>query len=314
MKTFFQNLVESVRNTDFYDRLAKEGKFSRALEHFALFVLLVSIVASIAPIVRYGQMLSDTEKIGMARSTVLDTYPDELELRIADGIASSNVEEPYLVPFPEFWDMQVVGDMRALALIQTEEPLSIDAFREYGVPVVIGQTEIGFMEEDGGIRVRSFDEFSDAGEIIINESVIAGLLDTAIPILRPIAWGLLLSLPFLLFGSLFVGYLLYLLFGALLVLVVANIRGASYGYAQAYRASLYLVAIPMLYGVITSVWFFPEYRIPFLVSILLVVMAAGLIRKPKTEGEVKTDAANEGTLSVSGAKELEAKDASSSEQ
>ena len=76
MKTFFQNLVESVRNTDFYDRLAKEGKFSRALEHFALFVLLVSIVASIAPIVRYGQMLSDTEKIGMARSTVLDTYPD----------------------------------------------------------------------------------------------------------------------------------------------------------------------------------------------------------------------------------------------
>jgi hypothetical protein len=286
MKRFFSDLVESIRSVDFYDRLAREERFSRALGHFALFVLIVSILASIPPIVQYGRMISDPEKLGTVRSVVLDTYPDELELRIDGGIASSNVEEPYLIPFPDSWNVEETGDMEALVLVDTRGPLSLDAFREYDVPIVIGQTEVGFMEEDGGIQVRRFDEFEEAGEMVINEQVIARTLDTGIPILRPIAWGLLLSLPLLFFSSLFLGYLVYLLFGALLVLVVANIRGASYSYAQSYRASLSLVRIPMLYGVLTSVWFFPEYRIPFLVSILLVVMAAGLIRKPKTESPV----------------------------
>ncbi len=282
MKRFFAELVAGVRSADFYDGLAREGKFSRALGHFALLVSIISVLASIVPVVRYGRMLSDPKRLDAVRGAILDTYPDELELRIKDGVASSNVEEPYLVPFPDTWGIDMTGDLRAPVLIDTREPLSLEAFREYDVPIVVGRTEVGFMEEDGSVQTQSFETFSDSGEVIVNEQVVAGAIDAVIPILRPIAWGLLLCLPFLLFSALFLGYLIYLLFGALLVLIIANIRGASYGYAQAYRASLHLIAVPMLYGVITSPWFFPEYRIPFLVSILLVVMAAGLIRKPKT--------------------------------
>jgi len=283
MKRFFREIVESVRDTGFYDRLAGEGRFSRALGRFALFVFLVSVVAGIPPMIRYGRVLADPDSVGSIRETVLVAYPDELELRIRDGVATTNVEEPYLVPFPEAWRRaDMTGNMEALALIDTRGPLSLDAFREYDVPIVIGQTEVGFMEEDGSVQTQSFETFSDSGEMVVNEQVIVGALDAVIPILKPIAWGLLLCLPLLFFSSLFVGYLVYLLFGALLVLVVANIRGASYGYAQSYRAALYLVRIPMIYGILTSVWFFPAYRVPFLVSILLVVIAAGFIRKPKS--------------------------------
>lgn len=288
MKNPFRNvpktLIDSLRSPAFYRGVARKGRFAPALGHFAIVAFVLSLVVGAVPVIKSSLFLADANRMESFRTGALATYPDELELRIRDGIASSNVEEPYAIPWPGGWDGEENGGHYGpVVLIDTRKSVSMEDFREHRAVIVVGRTEVGFMEEDGGVQMRSFEEFREAGEIVINEEGLRDLLDGTMRVAVPILRVLVLFIPFFIFASLVSGYLVYLLFGALLVMVVANIRGESYGYAQAYRASLYLITVPMTYGALTSLWLFPQYRSPFVVSFLLVVMAAGLVRKaPET--------------------------------
>lgn len=299
MKRFLRNLVESLRSPSFYERIAREGKFSHAFGHFSVFLFLLSLLVSVGPMVKYSRLLADDATFGTVRSAVLDAYPDELELRLRDGIVSSNVVEPYRIPVPGELLGEDAGDadvVPAMIAIDTARPISTETFRELDAFIVIGRTDIAFREEDGTVTIRALGDTFGDGDFTVNEAVLTDRFDRTAAIVRPATRIGVFFLPVILFLTILPTYLIYLLFGALLVLVVANANGFSYGYAQAYRAGLYLLTVPVTYGILTSVWLFPGLRFPFLATILLVIMTAGLIRKtPNEKREASSEPVTDGT-------------------
>ena len=102
-------------------------------------------------------------------------------------------------------------------------------------------------------------------------------------------------LPVFFYVAYWIGYLIYLIFGAAIVWLVAKQRGYALSYKNAYKAGIYLLPVPLVYDFFVMVLSdFPHVRVPFLFTAFLVAMAlrnfprpgfSGLVPPSETVGE-----------------------------
>ena len=102
-------------------------------------------------------------------------------------------------------------------------------------------------------------------------------------------------LPVFFYVAYWIGYLVYLIFGAAIVWLVAKQRGYALSYRDAYKAGIYLLPVPLVYDFFVMVLSdFPHVRVPFLFTAFLVAMAlrnfprpgfSGLVPPSETVGE-----------------------------
>lgn len=186
--------------------------------------------------------------------TVLNFFPDELEIVIKDGIASTNVSEPYFleIPFEVPKDVEINPDVRGygienfLVIDTRSDEATLEEFKSYNTLGLLNRKTLMHYEENQ-VVIRSL---TDIPNFKLDKGVIAFFLDKIVPYFR-FAGPLFIIFVFVgYFSFIFSAKILYLLFVALLIWIIAKVKKVDIGYKKAYQLGLHLFTASILYEII----------------------------------------------------------------
>ena len=266
---FFRTMRKSIYDVAFYTT-AKTESFGVALRYYTLLVLCMAILIAIPLYVLSGLGIVQMKETGDIRTRVLAMYPDELVLNFQDGRLTSNVEEPYIIPVPPEFSRET---SKNLVVISTSEPITLSDFDRYDTLVILGGDALWTRDtQKNKTEIQKFDQFGKES-LVINEQKIAEFLDIALRIGKIAITVLLIFLPFIIFACLWVWYLIYILFGALVIWIVSKLRKADLTYDQSYKSGLYLITLPIIYSAVTTAGPLSMFHVPFGFTLILAVLA-----------------------------------------
>lgn len=271
----WQSLKASVYDKAFY-RSMKDRKASLAVGYFALVVFVASLVVSFPALRGVASFVfQPSETVDSIRRQALDLYPDWLELTAEGGKLSMNAESPFAIPMPrgttEDGDKSLPAN---LLVINTDKPIEVSDFEEYDTLIILSEDSIGVVEEEKGkFQIQQISQFLEDGKFTLIKDEYAKFVAKVEKLIKGLGIALLFLIPITVFGGLFVSYLVYLLLGALVIWVAASIRKAKWQYATAYKAGLYLIALPIAYNAFATLGACREVPIPFFFTVLLFVLA-----------------------------------------
>ncbi|MBP9751635.1 MAG: DUF1189 family protein [Candidatus Moranbacteria bacterium] len=283
----FKTLKSSIHDPVFY-RSIRERKTSSSFGYFALLILVASLISSTKPVADIaGFIFQPSEKKDALRKEILSLYPDELSIRFENGTVSTNVAEPFAIPLPYSLGKETGGHQeypKNLLVIDTTKPISSGDFETFDTIAILGRDSIGFHDpEERKTEIRGIGEMS--GESFsLDKGRFVSFVGIAERFAKGFGVAFLFLLPIVVFTAKLAGFLLYLLFGALVIWIVAKARGTDWRYGESYKAGLHLMTLPILYGILSSAPFVPALHIPFLfTAILAIATAINLARLPEPQ-------------------------------
>ena len=278
-KQFFQTVRKSIYSPEWYEEVL-ERPMDRGIKYvfsLTIFVILLQGVVMTLIAAPFIPMLHSNVKA--FHQQLIASFPNELVITQTNGEIHTNMPEPYAIPLPESWKKNLSSKDQSsnfpgnLIVFETNKSIERQDFFDTDTLVLIGKNEIGMYNADEGrVEIRSFDgDFKDGllldkatYETLVNK--VWGWLEIVLPII------LIVLVP-LVIGMVFIGKLIYLLFGALAVWLGARMVDKKVTYSQAYKASLYFITLPMLLGI--------ALNIPFLTTVSLLVLAILNFRAPR---------------------------------
>lgn len=279
----------------FYSQI-REKNGSSAFGYFALLVFIFAFFASITPLRGIATFIfQSSEKKDALRREILAVYPDELTLTTKSGKVFMNQPSPYVIPMPAgIANAPVTADRvqklpKNLLVIDTDKPISTDDFDTYDTFAVLSADSIGiFDQEKGKIQIQSLEKILSES-YTLDKAQFVSLVGILEKILKAVGIMLLFLLPLFMFSGMMLWYMMYLLFGALIIWLAVKLRGGDWGYGTAYKAGLYLMTLPILFIGFLSVIFSHSITIPFLFTGMLFLVALMNISKDeKKQGETPT--------------------------
>lgn len=277
---FLDKIKHTIYRPDFFGRSAHEAK--GGLRFYSLLLLLfvgTRVLLAVPTTIHFYQSVLSGE--WRQQETILtDLYPDGLTLSIKEGTVSTNVNEPYSIIFPEAWRSPKEVMPENLLIIDTTKPIETGDFVARNTFLILGKNGFGYHDPNKGeFRIYDFRDKEWRGALDINKGTYDHFVTTASTVLRRFLFVGGFVLPFFLYAFLWVAYLAYLVFGALVVWLGAKLRGHHIGYGQAYVAGLYLLPIPFLYEFFSSYGHGASFNIPFAFTLILFIMT--LMNFPK---------------------------------
>lgn len=263
MKEFLENIKKSIYCPEYYQELLTKP-FSYSFKYYLLFSLCLVFIVTIPSSIK--AVPKAKEGIKSASSFVVEKYPEELEIKIKDGKAETNVEEPYFIKIPKEGLDSSEKNFKTenLLVIDTKAGTDLDKFDEYKTVLLLtGENLVYYTDEK--ITAQPLKEM---GSITINKNEIKSFVAKATPYLD----AFVSLLPALILVALLLKFFVlcvYLIFGALLIFVAAKIVKVDIQYGKAYQIGLHLMTLPILATTIEG-WV-PNLHVPFLFTILLVV-------------------------------------------
>lgn len=244
----------------------------------AVFVALKILVTLPSTAHFYQTVFSDAWQKEVTTLTRL--YPEELQITFKDGIISTNVSEPYAIAFPEEWRQEDESLPKNLIVIDTTKSIETSSFQEKNTLFILGKNDFGYNNASKGeFRMYNFDKQKWKEDARLNKKDYDTFITKGSALFRFVLLSMVLILPIFLYVILWIGYALYLLFGAIVVSIVAKIRGHQWSYEEAYMASIYLLPVPFFYDFLSSLSHGSSSTIPFVFTFILFFMA--LINLPK---------------------------------
>lgn len=271
--------------------LYTEAKSSRVLKPLSVlawisvvWALMISIPAGIALVLFVNTNFLD------AASGI---YPSELVVTIKDGEASANVAQPYFIDMPG--KESASTSPQYLAVIDTRPEVTVAELTSYDAPVILTQKTLFVADEaeadslkdvpnpTGSFRPIALTEVRD---FTLDKAMVTNFIEKV----RPFVSGFLYVLPVLLFfliiGFSVLAYLFVALFAALIVMLVAKLKGLSFDYGTAYVLALFALIPVALVDLLTDVLGFGNY---FLLS--LTVFVSVLIYNLRSDATVESPTA-----------------------
>ena len=186
--------------------------------------------------------------------TVLDYFPDELEIVVKDGLASTNVPEPYFLemPFGVPENIEMKPDIRSykiknLLVIDTRsDEATLEEFKSYNTLVLLNQKTLMHYDENQ-VVIQSLAAIPN---FKLDKEVISSLLAKIVPYFRFVKPLFIIFVFGGYFSFVFFGRMLYLLFAALLIWIIAKVKKVDIGYKKAYQLGLHLLTAGILYQII----------------------------------------------------------------
>ncbi len=283
--TVVDQIKKSVYQPDFYQAL-KDRPLSYSLGYFLKLTALLSLVVTI--IASFFIVPAIVSTLTGLKSEVAVIYPDELEITIDKGLVSTNVAEPYFIPFPKQLDQAENTDQAEnLLVIDTEADNLISAYDRYDTLVLLSHDSLVYRGQtpEGQVTVQKLD--SDLGLKVTESNVLALVdrIDNYFVIIPPLV-------VLALFGGLFVALLsllVWLLPVALvlwLVYLLARDRRSSPSFGFVYRIVLHAVTLGLVIKIIL-VGLNIDVYLPFLLTIITIGVALANI--PPTGNRRRND-------------------------
>jgi len=261
----FGNIKKSVYSPTYYQELQTKP-FSYSLSYYFKFSLLASFVLAIT----FSTIAFFTIQTFAQKSVpeILEKYPTELEVKIQNGKASTNVTEPYFIKTPPSQKNQADAKENLL-VIDTKSDVGFDSFKEYNAYVLLTEKSLIIQKDNEEFSMYSLEEI---GDFTINKDELFSFWNTA---QKYLPWILPILLVTIFIGLMFLAAfrMIYFFFAALLVWAVASIKNVPLGYQKSYQLTLHLSTLP------TVITFIPIITFRFLFSLLIIGLAILNIRK-----------------------------------
>lgn len=266
MKQLFNAIQNSVYNPQFYRELeSKPLRYS--LKYYSAFAVLVAIILTIVSSVPLVVNIS-TAVSGFPQK-FFEYYPDDLEVTVTNGVLSTNVDEPYVLPVPsEFTDIARENDISEFVVFDTKEPFSIEQFNASHALVWVGARQFAYRDKNSAVRIQGFEPNSN---VTINEtklrkaeSYISPYYHFVGPVLVVLIFmGLLFALGF---------NFLYLFLGALFIHLLLRVMKQKMSYGRCYQIGLHALTLPVLIHVLLAVSPFAFSGLPLTATIVMLVV------------------------------------------
>lgn len=266
--TFLDKVKNSIYGPEFYKKLqSKPLSFS-----FKYFYALISALAIISTAQFSLQVIPGiTAFLAGIGPEIINSYPNELVVTIKDGQASSNVAEPYFIKMPASMRSENYRNVPVtdnFVVIDTKNQFTEESFTQYNTLAVVTKTSFAFRKDGGGIEIHSLSKIPDW---TIDRASVASFVGKIQPFIK-FAWPFFILASFIGFVLSFSAELIYLLFAALLILIIAKVKKFPLDYKQSYQAGLHIITLPLLLGVVSTLLNI-HIPVPFFATILVVVAA-----------------------------------------
>ena len=265
MKAFIEHIQKSIYGPDYYrEILDRPASFSwKYYGSFAMMLALIMTILYSIPIVpAVSNTLHDFPKNFSAY------YPEELEVRIVNGHATTTAPEPYYLSLPQMFKSTMASDtdITSLGVIDTKSPPLLETFRGYHAFFWISANAIVLRDQDGGIRVNPFDTTLN---YTVNKQGLMGIVGRIEPYFKFVA-PMLVAAIFIAMLIAFAINLIYLAFSALFVWAMVRIMKRSWSYGTTFRVCLHATTLPLLMSVVLSLVNLDAGSLPFFSTILLL--------------------------------------------
>lgn len=275
---FLERVKASVYNPVYYQTEVAEERGKRALGYYALILVIATLLMALPVMAALGSFLGSPDKRALYRETALEIFPQELILTFSNGRLSTNVSEPYFIPVPERGKNGGQDTPKNLLVIDTQKPISADDFKTYDTFAIASESSIGvYNAEQNKIEIQDISGF--VGTETLDKKRYTDLVLWAERLLTGIGWAFLLALPLFVYIGLFVWYLFYLLFGALVIWLIARLCKVRWNFGQSYKAGLHLITLPLAYDILLALLPGQGLRVSFLFTALLAILAYLNLRK-----------------------------------
>lgn len=257
---FFKTIRSSVYDPAFYSNLSetKTGGFGYYIKLSLLLAVLCAIWHSIVVMPQVRSALSDQNL-----ETIVQYFPADLTLTIKNGVVSTNVQEPYIIPVPS--NEVKPGTPKNLVVINTKiTDIPTDVLKSNDTLSFIAKNAF-VVNKNNTLQVVPTTQIPN---MELNRASARAFMVEHIPFVR----NLSLLIPFFIFFGLFVGYmfnLIPLLIVALVVWLVLKFMKKSAGYKHAYKVTLYAQTVSLVLTSITSGFPF-EWTLTTLLTALIV--------------------------------------------
>ena len=274
-KRFFGKIKDSIYNPSFYKSIP-QSKLESAFSYFFLLIFVLSIIQTLFlafPIVKVITQLTNKDL-----PKAVSQFPEELQVKIKDGKASTNVKEPYFVPLPK----GTQTDFKNFIVLDTITPYSEDSFKKYDTFALLTRDSL-YYKADKNQPIKSAD-LKSVKDLTIDRASLTALLNKYSPLAKWITPLLIILVGFLLF-LFYILRIFYAIFLGVAILLVSRIIQPSLTFGQSYKVAIYAMTLGLLVEVVLTI-ISPLIGIrgfPFMVTILSIVV---FVVNFKTEKEV----------------------------
>lgn len=267
---FLKNIKSSIYNSAYYSEILNKP-FFYSLKYFLFLLCLIALIATI--IFSFSTLPKINKVIREISSGVLNYYPEKLEITVKNGIVSTNVSEPYFIKAPaEFKNgskrsnnKTIKNEIDNLLVIDTQPPLNLDAFKNYKTFVLISRDSIAYRNSNEAMKIQFLNQEFNG---VITKTKVSSALNGIIPYLKVIPF-ILVPLVFVgsILGSIF-KYLIYLIFGALVIWIMAKAMKRNLGFGKAYQVGIHAIT-PGVILEATVFRFYPNLEFPLFFTLLM---------------------------------------------
>ncbi len=262
------NFKNSVYSPDFY-RSLESKPLSFSVKYFfklaLVFVIVLTTIISFELIPRVNFFLN---KLG---PELLSSIPEDVEVKIIDGKATSNLVEPFSIPMPPSV-LSTQEELEAeipknLLVINTQSPFESDKFESYETLLLL--TSNTFVRgEENEIQVIKLDSLGDQ---TITKPFLSSILNK-IPIFLKWLSPIVIIILFLVIFAIFLVNLGYALAVAFVIFIFGKIKKAPIRFKKSYQLSLHAISLPILISFVGYL-FFPKVGS----NVFLFIILSGLI-------------------------------------
>ena len=291
IKTFFSVLKKTFTSPAYYADILK-APLSFSFKFFYFYFFLYALIGMIIFTVVFSLTVAPQIKPFLSNlpEQVKRIYPTELTINIKNGIVSTNTQEPYFISMEKIEKIffnnpnYKVGTDPIVNLLVIDTNGSIDNFNEYKTVALLTKQSLTFVNSNK-LETYSLTEVKD---LTINQQLVAKLTNDMIMMISPYVQYITLFLAFLMFLMFFFvssGLLLYLLFMALIIKLIAKTLSYPLAYKKCYQIGLHLVVITTtIFGILQllSIHLF----IPFLRTIILSALTIIIIKAIKARDQI----------------------------
>jgi len=274
----FNEIKSSIVSREYYkDLLSKPFSYSR--NYFIKFALVMAVCGMLS--FSFPFISGFDSSLDFVKSEISNNYPGNLEITLKNGEISSNVEEPFTITISEIFGASIgeealkKSDIKNLLVVDTKNELSFERVVIAKTLLYLSKTNLAFYDiNNGKVEINSLRSFPD---YVLNKNSLLSLVGK----FRQYRIGIFVAIGALsylmsLLGTLF--FLVYLVFGALLILGVAKIKKINIDYKKSYQIGMHL----MTPAIIIS--FFISSPFPFMFTAIVVLVAS--INLTVTDGNI----------------------------
>ncbi|MCX6723581.1 MAG: DUF1189 family protein [Candidatus Staskawiczbacteria bacterium] len=264
----FVKIKNSIYGPKYYEEVIAKP-FSYSFKYLLAFALLFALVFTIVVTVKFIPIVNNLSE---QAPKMANYFPQELTITIKNGKVSTNVQEPYFIRAPKEYQSADntsgnESNIENYIVIDTKNKFDLDTFNSYKTGVWLTADNVAYLDKNK----ISIIPLSSVKDFTLNRGKIADFINTLKPFI-------VVLYPIVFVGAYIIGYMavilkmIYLLFGALLIWLVAKTKGIKIGYKKSYIAGMQLMTGAIIViSILEAISF--KLTFPFFFTILVIIFA-----------------------------------------